>query len=120
MVQIRALTTMGLLRSKDWACAYVKEIFALRGDRNGKPVMMCSHCMELPEKDRFTDRQLQLTGITKAKLHVALGCPWLKVDSNIEHKQLRHTILVNISQKSVTTKKGLRLCGCPPMFMYAS
>jgi len=100
--------------NRKWAFNLTKEIFSLRGERNGKETMICSRCSHLPPDQRGTDWQLQLAGTTKAKVHLAVYCVGLDPVRNPEDDKLRHALLISLSESSMTSKKAKVLCETAP------
>ena len=95
---------------KKWAFNLAKDMFSTRGERNGKETMICSRCSHLPPEQRGTDWQLQLAGTTKAKVHLAVYCNGLDPANNSEDDDLRHTLLISLSESSMTSKKAMAAC----------
>ena len=78
---------------------------------NGKPVMRCSRCEEFSEKDRGKGFLLLSTAITKAKEHIVVYCPGIVPKDSISDANLRHTLLINLSPKALSTmsKQGIAM-----------
>ncbi len=84
--------------SKSDCTTRVKDIFSVRLTRNGKETMVCSRCFELQEQQRGRDWQLVLTGVTKAKEHVAVYCPGMKAATYSEDARLCHSLLLDMQK----------------------
>ncbi len=53
---------------------------------------------------RETEGKIMSTAITKAKEHLVVYCPGILPNGNICDANLRHTLLINLSQKAGSTK----------------
>ncbi len=105
----------------DIASKQVAQIFNITDTNiNGKPVMRCSRCEEFSEKDRGKGFLLLSTAITKAKEHIAVYCPGISPKDNICDANLRHTLLINLSLKAVSTmsKQGIAMRKLPNLACY--
>ena len=91
----------------------VAAIFSIRDvAENGKPVMKCSRCEGLPYEDRGKSFQLLPGAITKAKEHIAVNCPDVAKSTSEFDQNLRHTLLINMLEKHLSTmnKSGQLMC----------
>ncbi len=80
----------------------VADIFSITGlNENGKPIMRCSRCEGMAEKDRGKSFQLLTTAVTKAKEHIAVYCPEVRPSESVYDASLRHTLLIHMSEKQV-------------------
>ena len=103
---------VGLSIPAKQAHADVVDIFHIRDKRNGKDVMRCSRCDGVAEKGRGKNFQVNLNCITKAKEHVAVYCPEIRPTVNSSDAKLRHTLLINMTEKQVQSlsSAGKSLC----------
>jgi hypothetical protein len=98
--------------SLDSAWKKVAQIFDINDtNNNGKPVMRCSRCEGFAEKDRGKGFVVLSTATTKAREHIAVYCPGILPKENIADANLRHTLLITMTEKQVSSmsKQGIAL-----------
>jgi hypothetical protein len=84
------------------AVKQVADIFNITDiTENGKHVIRCSRCEGFPEKDRGKSFQVYATATTKAKEHIAIYCPEITNSTSSSDASLRHTLLINMPEKTV-------------------
>ena len=94
--------TMG--KSLMMAHAEVAAIFSARVVNDiGKPGIRCSRCEGLSDIKRGKSFQVQLGAITKAKEHIAIRCHEIRPEVNNGDANLRHSLLISMSAKYVTS-----------------
>ena len=99
-------------KGKDKASKEVAQILNISDtNNNGKPVLRCSRCEEFVERNRGKGFLLMSTAITKAKEHIVLYCPGNLPNESLCDANLRHYLLINLSQKVVSTmsKQGIAM-----------
>jgi hypothetical protein len=98
--------------SLDSACKQVAQIFRINDkNNNGKPVIRCSRCEGFVEKDRGKGFVVLSTATSKAREHIVVYCPGILPKENISDANLRHTLLINMSENQVSSmsKHGMAL-----------
>jgi hypothetical protein len=65
--------------------------------------MRCSRCEGYTEKDRGRSFQVYNTAITNAKEHIAVYCPDFPLSPSTCDQNLRHTLLINMTEKHAST-----------------
>jgi hypothetical protein len=93
----------------------VANIFCIKDITDkGKQVMRCSRCEGYTEKERGRSFQVYTTAVTKAKEHIAAYCPDFALSQSTCDQNLRHTLLINMTEKHAATlsNAGKMMCKC--------
>ncbi len=91
----------------------VQKIFCItKVNEKGKSLMRCSRCEVYAEKDRGRSFQCYAAAFTKAKEHIAVYCPDVAKSTSEFDQNCRHTLLISMSEKHVSTmnKSGQLMC----------